>query len=327
MCFGGSDTPDYTGAAEIQAAGAREGAERNAQVMREMYDQSAAYLAPWRQSGGAANTQLSGLFGLPGYAAVDPTKTLQAFPGYQWGLQQGVNAMDASAASRGLALSGPQRLATNQWGQNYGLTQAWNPYVQQLNTMSQQGLGAAGTTGQYGMATGANIGAGYMSAEQMAANARAQAMIQEQNAKNQQGAGWMQGIGSILGMVGGAALAPFTGGTSLIGAGISGLGGLLGMGGGGGGAGTTGGLGGWDQYGIQSGGNMGMGYSPGMFTSMTPRLADGGPAYNNRSYVVGERGPEVFVPAQDGYVIPNHVLPPAMGGANEFSQFAPWRTA
>ena len=44
------------------------------------------------------------------------------------------------------------------------------------------------------------------------------------------------------------------------------------------------------------------------FTLSTPdigALAGGGPAYAGRPYVVGERGPELFVPGQSGAVIPN----------------------
>lgn len=37
-------------------------------------------------------------------------------------------------------------------------------------------------------------------------------------------------------------------------------------------------------------------------------LADGGPAAAGRPYVVGERGPELFVPRTAGMVIPNHAL-------------------
>jgi hypothetical protein len=306
---GSSGGMSYNSAGGLQAAAA----DRAAQKEWEMYQQGRSDLAPWRNSGTAANTQLAGLWGLPGYTAIDPTKTLQSFPGYKWGLQQGVGAMDASAASRGLALSGPQRTALDVYGQNYGLTQAWQPYVSQLNSMSQQGLGAAEQTGSWGMQTAQNMGQDYM----VGANAQAQAMIQQQNAKNQTGAGWMQGIGSILGMANGAM---GMGGTSGLGNWFSGLGS---------GGGTTNGLGGWGTgggYDIMSQGNVGMGYYPGMFTSGMPGMADGGPARSNQPYIVGERGPEVFVPQTSGYVVPNHALPPNVPNS-EFNQFAPWRNA
>jgi phage-related minor tail protein len=36
--------------------------------------------------------------------------------------------------------------------------------------------------------------------------------------------------------------------------------------------------------------------------------ADGGPVSAGRSYLVGERGPEMIVPRSDAHVIPNHAL-------------------
>lgn len=43
---------------------------------------------------------------------------------------------------------------------------------------------------------------------------------------------------------------------------------------------------------------------------LIPGLANGGPAKAGRAHIVGERGPELFVPRSSGTVIPNH----AMGG-------------
>lgn len=38
-------------------------------------------------------------------------------------------------------------------------------------------------------------------------------------------------------------------------------------------------------------------------------MADGGPTQSSTPYIIGEKGPEVFVPKTDGYIIPNHALP------------------
>lgn len=43
-------------------------------------------------------------------------------------------------------------------------------------------------------------------------------------------------------------------------------------------------------------------------SKMLPGLADGGPAFANQPYIVGERGPELFVPKTAGTVIPNDAL-------------------
>ena len=44
--------------------------------------------------------------------------------------------------------------------------------------------------------------------------------------------------------------------------------------------------------------------------------ATGGPVASNTPYIVGEVGPELFVPSASGTIIPNHALKPAMGGGN-----------
>jgi phage-related minor tail protein len=45
-----------------------------------------------------------------------------------------------------------------------------------------------------------------------------------------------------------------------------------------------------------------------------PGLAEGGPAMPNRPYIVGEQGPELFVPKSAGTVVPNSAI--SNGGAN-----------
>ena len=54
----------------------------------------------------------------------------------------------------------------------------------------------------------------------------------------------------------------------------------------------------------------GMAASGGPSTNYHPfdMLADGGPANANTPYIVGERGPELFVPKSSGAVVPNHQL-------------------
>lgn len=62
---------------------------------------------------------------------------------------------------------------------------------------------------------------------------------------------------------------------------------------------------------LASGGNfMVGGFSSfmGGLKSLIPGLADGGPTEAKMPYVVGERGPELFVPKVDGTIIPNHEL-------------------
>jgi hypothetical protein len=48
-----------------------------------------------------------------------------------------------------------------------------------------------------------------------------------------------------------------------------------------------------------------VGQLPGMGGQIPEARANGGPVVAGRPYIVGERGPEVVVPQQAGYVIPN----------------------
>ena len=69
----------------------------------------------------------------------------QASPGYDFRLQQGVNALDRSAASKGMLLSGAQGKAVTDYGQNTA-SQEWGNYINQLMGLSGQGASAAGAT-------------------------------------------------------------------------------------------------------------------------------------------------------------------------------------
>lgn len=51
------------------------------------------------------------------------------------------------------------------------------------------------------------------------------------------------------------------------------------------------------------------------FRNAIPGLATGGSAFKGQPYVVGENGPEVFVPSQNGRVVPNHAGASLGGGA------------
>ena len=61
------------------------------------------------------------------------------------------------------------------------------------------------------------------------------------------------------------------------------------------------------QYGVQS-------FMPSMFpgSKLFGKLASGGPAQAGKTYLVGEKGPELFTPTSSGHVTPNHEL----GGSN-----------
>lgn len=65
-------------------------------------------------------------------------------------------------------------------------------------------------------------------------------------------------------------------------------------------------------FGMYAGGGFGTGNAFGN-ADLGKFLADGGSANANTPYIVGERGPELFVPRSSGTVIPNHALAGAGG--------------
>lgn len=55
------------------------------------------------------------------------------------------------------------------------------------------------------------------------------------------------------------------------------------------------------------------GGAPPTVRGIGPPAANGGNVFSNKAHLVGERGPELFVPGQDGRIIPNH----QMGGSGD----------
>lgn len=67
----------------------------------------------------------------------------------------------------------------------------------------------------------------------------------------------------------------------------------------------------WPGAGWATGGGGGGG---GGFNPVTDELAGGGPVRAGRTYLVGEQGRELFVPREDGHIVPNKMLGFAIGG-------------
>ena len=230
----GSAVSSSKGAKAQQQGGQAESdaANQAALLQEQIYKETVAREQPWVTAGTGAINTLSGLL-VPdssGKFATDPTNALRATPGYQWDVSQGVNAMDLSAAKQGLLLSGAQQKGLQAFGTGLA-DQTYQNYLTNLFGVSGAGQNAV---------TGANA-AGTNYASQVTQNNQTLAQAQAQNATNQYNAkqSGYNSIGSLIGMGAGILAAPFTGGTSLIGSGISALSGLANMGGGGGGGGSS----------------------------------------------------------------------------------------
>jgi hypothetical protein len=121
--------------AQIQAADAA------SQAQLQMYYQNRADLAPWREAGESALGTIQNVL-------ADPSQ-ITTMPGYQFGMQQGTQALERGAAARGKQLSGAQLNALQTYGQNYAGTQLQN-YLSPYFNLAGYGQTATAQTAQSG---------------------------------------------------------------------------------------------------------------------------------------------------------------------------------
>lgn len=100
---------------------------------------------------GTAGNALASLFGLNGsQAGTDAFNNWYNSTAGNFGLQQGMQAINGNQAARGLLNSGSTLKALNQFGQNYGATQIQN-YMSNLLGLGNLGLGAGSLITQAGL--------------------------------------------------------------------------------------------------------------------------------------------------------------------------------
>lgn len=155
MCIVGA----IIGAAVIGAAGTAYASDQASSATRDAtsaaitqqqkgLDQQATLSAPYRALGESAVPQLQSLLGIGG---ADPTQALRATPGYNFTLNQGLDATKNAASASGMLLSGNTLEGLDKF--STGL--ADQTYQQAVaNTMGVVDLGQAAAAGQ-----AANIGA------------------------------------------------------------------------------------------------------------------------------------------------------------------------
>lgn len=110
---------------------------------KQARDQARADLEPWRTAGQNALGITADLSGANGPdAATAALKNYQTSPGYQWQLGEGLRAVDAGAAAKGMLRSG----ATLKGEQAYGAglaSQDFSTYYNRLYNLSNQGQNSA----------------------------------------------------------------------------------------------------------------------------------------------------------------------------------------
>jgi len=159
-------------AAENAADAQLQANQQNIDFQKWLYEQNVELNKPWYDVGSTAIGQLwddwqAGKF--------SPTEfNFQEDPGYQFRLQEGMRALDNSAASRGMLLSGGQARATSRYASDLASQEYGNAFSrwlsqQQLNQQQYNMLAGLSNAGQSaaqqnvaaGNALGVQVGQGY----------------------------------------------------------------------------------------------------------------------------------------------------------------------
>lgn len=161
-----------------QAGGnmAASAANRAAQMQQDEATRARAALSPWVAAGGGAIGKVTNLLGLgtlktnggnyntygldPAGAKETQQQALADFqttPGYKFRMDEGVKALDRSAASRGLLRSGAQQKGITDFGQNIASEEYGNYFN---NLLKVSGLGSDAASSGNSTAAGLTQGAG-----------------------------------------------------------------------------------------------------------------------------------------------------------------------
>lgn len=112
------------------------------QQAQAQYEQSRQDLLPYMTAGQNALSPTQDLLGLNGQDAADAAMAnFQSSPGYQYQLDQGLRAVDAGAAAKGMLRSGATLKAEQTLGNNLA-AQDFSTYYNRLNSLANMGLSA-----------------------------------------------------------------------------------------------------------------------------------------------------------------------------------------
>ena len=149
-----------------KAADAQEDAAKAAaEVQWKMYEQSRADLAPWREAGAGAVEQLSEK------VAAGPGQFTES-PGYQFTLDQGLDAGRNALSAMGKNRSGSAIKAATEYAEGLASTEydnflkRWYQSLTPYQSLAGLGQTSAGQTANLGAAAGSNVGNAYMAGGQ-----------------------------------------------------------------------------------------------------------------------------------------------------------------
>lgn len=148
---------------------------------RRQYDLTRQDFTPWREAGQGALSKLEMLYGLkPNEGGQTPAQMVAATPGYQFRMDQGMQAIQRSAAARGALKSGGAVKALQRFGDGLASSE-YDAFSSRLAQIAGVGQAAAGSTAAAGDAASARIAQAYGNA----GDARASAYANTGSAINQ----------------------------------------------------------------------------------------------------------------------------------------------
>lgn len=177
------------GIAASDAADTQADAANNATAANErMFERNVELNRPWREAGESALSQLTAGLGAGGTFSSGFTYDPASDPSTQFRLQQGLDAVNSNAATRGLMLSGGNLKALTRYGQDFASNEYQNSYNRWNNDLSNRfnrlasvaGLGQTATRDVSQMGT--NLAAANGNLQLQAANASAAGTVGTANA-------------------------------------------------------------------------------------------------------------------------------------------------
>lgn len=141
----------------LQSGAASSAADKSTAAQQAAEERARADLQPWTATGGLANTASTDLLGLNGPdAATAAMGRYQTSPGYQWQLGEGLRAVDAGAAAKGILRSGATLKAEQAYGAGLA-DQDFGQYYNRLFDLSKLGESAAAGEGAAALKTGEGV--------------------------------------------------------------------------------------------------------------------------------------------------------------------------
>ena len=168
--FGKTQANDITAASEEANRRYQQGLSQFTNTTNDYLGKSLGYLAPYAAAGGDTLKLLGGALGIGGEG---PQQSfwggLSNDPGFQAAQGAGIDALDKSAAARGLLRSGGQQRDLYEYGQK-SLMDFGNNRIAQLMGLLAPTMGAAGSSADLTSQAGNNIAGAQFGTGQLFAN-------------------------------------------------------------------------------------------------------------------------------------------------------------